>query len=121
MESPVTTSSLKAAVMDCSQASVLRIDESLSPASLDSVVITERDNSRSDKFATSSPINSVECLDADQVVVVPVFLQFDPTIAMLLPFNLRSDCLVGWCSFYKKFVLVSMRMISQALHISLFM
>ncbi|XP_065878031.1 beta-amylase 8 [Euphorbia lathyris] len=71
VESPVSTSSFKncsgnPAALEC-QPSILRIDESLSPASLDSVVMTERD-SRSDKFAGASPINSVDCLDADQLI-----------------------------------------------------
>ncbi|KAK2661943.1 hypothetical protein Ddye_000517 [Dipteronia dyeriana] len=64
VESPVSANncSVKAAID-----SVLRIDESLSPASLDSVVIADRD-SRTDKFTTVSPINSVECLEADQLI-----------------------------------------------------
>ncbi|KAK0589989.1 hypothetical protein LWI29_021158 [Acer saccharum] len=64
VESPVSANncSVKAAVD-----SVLRIDESLSPASLDSVVIADRD-SRTDKFTSVSPINSVECLEADQLI-----------------------------------------------------
>jgi beta-amylase len=69
VESPLSASSLRncsvKATMDC-QPSVLRIDESLSPASLDSVVLAERDT-KSEKYASASPINSVECLEADQV------------------------------------------------------
>lgn len=49
-----------------SHASLLRIDESLSPASLDSVVVAERDF-KADKYASASPINSPECVEADQV------------------------------------------------------
>ncbi|KAJ9152398.1 hypothetical protein P3X46_025967 [Hevea brasiliensis] len=71
VESPVSSASLKncavkSAALDC-QPSVLRIDESLSPSSLDSVVMTERET-RSEKFASASPINSVDCLDADQLI-----------------------------------------------------
>ncbi|KDP28061.1 hypothetical protein JCGZ_19469 [Jatropha curcas] len=71
VESPVSNTSLKSSsargvALDC-QPSVLRIDDSLSPASLDSVVMTERD-ARSEKFAGASPINSVDCLDADQLI-----------------------------------------------------
>lgn len=70
VESPLSASSLRncsvKASMDC-QASVLRIDESLSPASLDSVVIAERDTN-SEKYASASPLNSVECLEADQLM-----------------------------------------------------
>lgn len=69
VESPLSASSLRncsvKATMDC-QPSVLRIDESLSPVSLDSVVLAERDT-KSEKYASASPINSVECLEADQV------------------------------------------------------
>lgn len=77
VESPVSSASLKncavkAAALDC-QPSVVRIDESLSPPSLDSVVMTERET-RSEKFANASPINSVDCLDADQVVVYLNFM-----------------------------------------------
>ncbi|KAJ6703802.1 BETA-AMYLASE 8 [Salix viminalis] len=37
--------------------------------SLDSMVISERDNSRNEKYTSASPINSViECLDADQLI-----------------------------------------------------
>lgn len=68
-ESPLSASSLKncsvKATLDC-QPPVVRIDESLSPASLDSVVIAERDT-RTEKYPSASVINSVECLEADQV------------------------------------------------------
>ncbi|XP_050233704.1 beta-amylase 8 [Mercurialis annua] len=70
VESPVSTTSLKPCsaksnTLEChNQASVLRIDESLSPPSLDSVVMTEGDASN-DKFAS---LNSIDCLDADQLI-----------------------------------------------------
>jgi hypothetical protein len=57
--------------VDC-QPSVLRIDESLSPASLDSVIVAERDM-KVDKYTSGSPLHSPECLEADQVT--SVFLQ----------------------------------------------
>ncbi|KAA8521051.1 hypothetical protein F0562_011796 [Nyssa sinensis] len=70
VESPLSASSLKncstKASLDC-QPSVLRIDESLSPASLDSVVVAERD-AKSDKYTSASPINSPECLEPDQLM-----------------------------------------------------
>lgn len=69
IESPLSTNSLKNSSMKASldsQASLLRIDESLSPASLDSVVVAERD-ARGEKYANASPINSPECVEADQV------------------------------------------------------
>lgn len=70
VESPLSGTSLKncsvKASLDC-QPSGVRIEESLSPASLDSVVIAERDM-RSEKYASVSPINSVECLEADQLI-----------------------------------------------------
>lgn len=70
VESPLSASSLKAcsakASLDC-QPSVLRIEENLSPASFDSVLVAERDL-KSDKYASVSPVNSVECLEADQLM-----------------------------------------------------
>lgn len=70
VESPLSASSLKncsvKASLDC-QPSVLRIDESLSSASLDSVVVPER-NSEGDKYTSASPINSPQCLEADQLM-----------------------------------------------------
>lgn len=59
--------SVKAAVDG--QPAVLRIDENLSPASLDSVIIAERDT-RSEKYSSASPINSVDCLETDQVILL---------------------------------------------------
>lgn len=70
IESPLSATTLKncaiKASLDC-QPSVLRIDESLSPASLDSVVVAEKDM-KSDKYANTSPINSPECFEADQLM-----------------------------------------------------
>ncbi|OVA18379.1 Glycoside hydrolase [Macleaya cordata] len=70
MESPLSTSSLKnctsKASLEC-QPSVLRIDGSLSPVSLDSVVVAERDP-KSEKYASGSPVNSSQCLEADQLM-----------------------------------------------------
>lgn len=69
-ESPLSGSSLQNCPMKASldfQPSVLRIDESLSPASLDSVVVPDRDRER-DKFTSSSAINSPECLEPDQLM-----------------------------------------------------
>ncbi|KAE8693177.1 Beta-amylase 8 [Hibiscus syriacus] len=69
-ESPLSATSLKncsvKATLDC-QPPVVRIDDSLSPASLDSVVIPGRDT-RSEKYPSASPINSVECLETDQLM-----------------------------------------------------
>ena len=64
-ENPLLKNSSVKATLDC-QPPVVRIDESFSPVSLDSVVIAERDT-RSEKYPSASPINSVECLEADQV------------------------------------------------------
>lgn len=50
--------------VDC-QPSTLRVDENLSPASLDSVV-AERD-AKLDKYSSASAIDSPECLKAGQV------------------------------------------------------
>ncbi|KAK9276445.1 hypothetical protein L1049_005978 [Liquidambar formosana] len=70
VESPLSASSLKNCSVKASldsQPSVLRIDESLSPASFDSVVVAERDT-KSEKCTSASPINSAECLEADQLM-----------------------------------------------------
>lgn len=45
----------------------LRIDECVSPASIDSVLIAERD-SKNENYASVSPINSTDCLEADQLM-----------------------------------------------------
>ncbi|KAI9083822.1 hypothetical protein K1719_034080 [Acacia pycnantha] len=70
VETPLSAGSLRA----CSaketlenQPPVLRIDESLSPASIDSVVIAERD-SKNEKYPSANPINPVDCLEADQLM-----------------------------------------------------
>lgn len=72
VESPLSASSLRncstKGSLDC-QPSVLRIDESLSPTSLDSVVVSERDT-KSEKYTSASPISSAECLEADQVILL---------------------------------------------------
>ncbi|XP_021903090.1 beta-amylase 8 [Carica papaya] len=70
VESPLPSASFKNSSVKPAldgQQSILRINESLSPASLDSVVITERDT-RSERYTSASPINSVECLQADQLI-----------------------------------------------------
>ena len=72
VESPVSTSSLKNCskeTLDCQPPSLLGIDGSLSPTSLGSVVIAERD-AKNEKYASGSPINSAECLEADQVLLL---------------------------------------------------
>ncbi|KAH1234612.1 Beta-amylase 8 [Glycine max] len=56
------------------QTSVLRIDECLSPASIDSVVIAERD-SKTEKYTNASPINTVDCLEADQCNLLMQLMQ----------------------------------------------
>ncbi|KAG0454354.1 hypothetical protein HPP92_025658 [Vanilla planifolia] len=70
MENTISATSLEnrsiKASLD-SQASLLRIDESLSPSSLDSVVVVEREI-KNDKFTSSSPINSPECEDPEQLM-----------------------------------------------------
>lgn len=49
------------------QPGVMRMDGSLSPVSLDSVVVADK-HPRSGKYDSSSPINSaVDCLDPEQV------------------------------------------------------
>ncbi|KAL8536606.1 hypothetical protein ACS0TY_011980 [Phlomoides rotata] len=68
-ESPLYSSALKNCSMrssvDC-QPSAHRVDENLSPASLDSVV-AERD-AKVDKYSSASAIDSPECLEARQLV-----------------------------------------------------
>ncbi|KAL0393805.1 UNVERIFIED_CONTAM: Beta-amylase 8 [Sesamum latifolium] len=69
VESPLYSSSIKNCSMrssvDC-QPSALRVDENLSPASLDSVA-AERDG-KLDKYSSATAINSPECLEAGQLV-----------------------------------------------------
>ena len=76
--SPVSAGSLKncsmKASLDC-QPSVLRLEESLSPASLDSIVVAERDT-KSEKYTSASPMNSPECLGTDQVLCLPMLIFF---------------------------------------------
>lgn len=59
MESPVSSG-----VKATNPSSMARIDESLSPASLDSVVIAERDTTAT-ATATAATNNSVECLEME--------------------------------------------------------
>ncbi|CAK9143699.1 unnamed protein product [Ilex paraguariensis] len=70
VDSPQSASSLKncsmKASLDCPP-SVLRIDESLSPASLDSLVVADR-GTKNEKYSGASPNNSSECLEADQLM-----------------------------------------------------
>ncbi|OWM72278.1 hypothetical protein CDL15_Pgr018163 [Punica granatum] len=76
MESPVSSgTSLKSGTaratsgLEGQQPGGMRIGESLSPASLDSVVIAAERHVKSGNYASTSPINSVvECLDADQLI-----------------------------------------------------
>ncbi|KAI3439738.1 Beta-amylase, partial [Psidium guajava] len=100
MDSPASAASLKSygvkTTLDSQPSAVIRMDESLSPASLDSVVIAEKDP-KSVKYGNTSPINSViECLDAEQLIhdvssvdrqnvftgteFVPVYVKLDGTI-----------------------------------------
>lgn len=70
IESPLSSSTLKncaKAALGCQQHSVLRIDENLSPVSLDSVVIAESDHPGNGRYTGASPITSVGCLEANQV------------------------------------------------------
>ncbi|CAL0313225.1 unnamed protein product [Lupinus luteus] len=67
VENPLSAGSLRACSVKetlGNQPHVLRIDGSLSPTSIDSDVIAERDS----KNASASPINSVDCLEADQLL-----------------------------------------------------
>ena len=86
VESPVSASSLKnsslKATVDSQPPPVLKVDESLSPVSLDSVVIAERDT-KNEKYTSTGPINSVECLEADQVIF---FNQFSFLFLLLYHF-----------------------------------
>ncbi|CAE6218270.1 unnamed protein product [Arabidopsis arenosa] len=71
IESPLSSSTLKncaKAALVCQQHSVLRIDENLSPVSLDSVVIAESDHPGNGRYTGASPITSVGCLEANQLI-----------------------------------------------------
>ncbi|KAF9625993.1 hypothetical protein IFM89_028687 [Coptis chinensis] len=52
--------------LECPQ-SILRTEDSLSPGSLDSVVVAGRDL-KSENYASASPINSSDCFQADQLM-----------------------------------------------------
>ncbi|KAK9144097.1 hypothetical protein Sjap_004000 [Stephania japonica] len=64
METPLPGAPMKGCTLkgslDCQPSSVLRIDGNLSPASLDSVVVADRDSK------SPSPMNSSDCIEADQ-------------------------------------------------------
>ncbi|KAK8915907.1 Beta-amylase 8 [Platanthera zijinensis] len=71
IESSLSATSLKNRTIKASldsQTSFLRIDESLSPSSLDSVVVVAERDSKNDNYTNSSPINSPECVDAEQLM-----------------------------------------------------
>ncbi|KFK31577.1 hypothetical protein AALP_AA6G130300 [Arabis alpina] len=71
IESPLSSSSLKnctKAALECQQNSVLRIDENLSPVSLDSVVIAESDHPGNGRYTGATPITSIGCLEANQLI-----------------------------------------------------
>ncbi|GAU27743.1 hypothetical protein TSUD_215540 [Trifolium subterraneum] len=61
------TSSVKETLEN--QPPILRIDECVSPASINSVVLAERD-SKNGKYASVSLVDSVDCLEADQLTVI---------------------------------------------------
>ncbi|KAI3727996.1 hypothetical protein L6452_16621 [Arctium lappa] len=70
VESPLSSSSLKSYPVKASldfPSSVLRIDESPSPASLDSVVVAGRGIAECEKYG-ASPIDSQDCLETDQLM-----------------------------------------------------
>ncbi|KAJ9549694.1 hypothetical protein OSB04_022237 [Centaurea solstitialis] len=70
VESPLSSGSLKSYAVKPSldfPSSVLRIDESPSPASLDSVVVAGRGITECEKYG-ASPINSHDCLETDQLM-----------------------------------------------------
>ncbi|XP_008808792.1 beta-amylase 8 isoform X1 [Phoenix dactylifera] len=100
IESPLSTISLKnssiKATLD-SQASLLRIDENLSPASLDSVVA--EGSSKSEKYINASPNNSPERMEADQLMRDPaehdgdfVGTPYIPVYVMLPTSIINSYC-----------------------------
>ncbi|XP_058086624.1 beta-amylase 8-like [Magnolia sinica] len=70
IENPPSATSLKTSSvkgsLDCSP-SALRVDESMSPASLNSVAVAGK-NMQNEKYGNASPINTSDCLDADQVM-----------------------------------------------------
>ncbi|ESQ39651.1 hypothetical protein EUTSA_v10001222mg, partial [Eutrema salsugineum] len=71
IESPLSSSTLKnctKATLDCQQHPVLRIEENLSPVSLGSVVIAENDHPGNGRYTGASPIASVGCVEANQLI-----------------------------------------------------
>ncbi|XP_004301768.1 PREDICTED: beta-amylase 8-like [Fragaria vesca subsp. vesca] len=81
--------------LECHPQSVARIDESLSPASLDSVVIAEKN----DRFSSGSPaMNSVNCLEADQLMQhIPSATSFAPAPYVPLYVTLVTGFVNNYC------------------------
>ncbi|XP_020600192.1 beta-amylase 8 isoform X2 [Phalaenopsis equestris] len=98
IESPLSATSMKNRAIKASldsQQSFLKIDEGLSSSSLDSVVIAERDI-KNNKFNNSSPINSSECVDAEQGALEQdgdfVGTPYIPVYIMLAPNFINDYC-----------------------------
>ncbi|CAD5334015.1 unnamed protein product [Arabidopsis thaliana] len=71
IESPLSSSTLKncaKAAIESQQHSVLRNDEKLAPVSLDSIGIAESDHPGNGRYTSVSPITSVGCLEANQLI-----------------------------------------------------
>ncbi|WOL18292.1 beta-amylase 8 [Canna indica] len=100
-ESPLSATSLKNCSIKASldsQAALLRIDETLSPTSFDSVVVAEG-NIKNEKYVNASPVNSPDSVEPDQLMQEPAHdkteyagTSYVPVYAVLLSGIMNSYC-----------------------------
>ncbi|KAG8058025.1 hypothetical protein GUJ93_ZPchr0002g23776 [Zizania palustris] len=87
VETPTFTSVLNSYAIGTpldSQASVLQTDDSLSPSSLDSVVVAEQ-SMKNEKYGNSDSVSSLNCLENDQLVRASAVLAGDYTRTPYIP------------------------------------
>ncbi|KAL6888599.1 hypothetical protein ACP4OV_009625 [Aristida adscensionis] len=87
MEAPSLTNSMNSYAIGTpldSQASVLHTDDSLSPSSLDSVVAAEQ-SMKNENYGNSSSVNSLNCMDNDQLMRSSAVLTGDYTRTPYIP------------------------------------
>ncbi|KAL6629769.1 hypothetical protein ACP70R_029534 [Stipagrostis hirtigluma subsp. patula] len=101
VETPTLTNSLDGYAIGTpldSQASVLQTDDSLSPSSLDSVVVAEQ-SIKNDNYGTSSSVNSMSCMDNDQLMRSSAVLPDDYTRTPYIPVyaSLPMDIINSHC------------------------
>ncbi|KAL5208855.1 hypothetical protein ABZP36_033290 [Zizania latifolia] len=87
VETPTFTSVLSSYAIGTpldSQASVLQTDDSLSPSSLDSVVVAEQ-SMKNEKYGNSDSVSSLNCLENDQLMRASAVLAGDYTRTPYIP------------------------------------